>query len=173
MDHRSHLSRLLKSWEVLLPISREPREVEWASFACVLLRRELIDEIGPLDDGYFMYFEDTDYSLRARKAGWKVLYWPEAVVVHLQGGSSAVHEAREVRKRPPAYYYAARSRYFAKAYGPAGLWLANVLWHLGRAVSLCREALGQGQRRSCEREWLDIWHNASRPLTASTRPDSN
>ncbi len=165
------LSRLLRRFEVVLPLSQEPREVEWASFACVLLRRELIDQIGLLDDGYFMYFEDVDYSRRARKAGWKVLYWPRAVVVHLQGGSSPVHLAREVRKRPPAYFYAARSRYFAKAYGRAGLWLANLLWHLGRSVSLCREWLGLQRRQTCEREWRDIWHNAARPLSASTRPD--
>ena len=168
------LSRLLGKYEVVLPVTDEPAHVAWLSFACVLLRGEMVDQIGVLDDGFFMYFEDADYCRRARAAGWGVLYWPKARVVHFRGGSdpSRVRKARERRERPPACYYASRSRYFAKAYGRSGLWMANLLWHAGRVLSFARETLGGRYRRFGGSRWRDIWQNAGRPLSASSRSDS-
>lgn len=74
---------LMRDWD-----HNDPREVDWLSGACVLARREMIDEIGGLDEGYFMYFEDVDWSLRAHRAGWEVRYVPEPVVIHEVGRSS-------------------------------------------------------------------------------------
>lgn len=56
--------------------------------ANLLLRRRMLDEIGFFDDDFFMYYEDTDLSWRARLAGWKVLYAPEAVVRHIHCGTT-------------------------------------------------------------------------------------
>ncbi len=157
------VTRLLSRFDPPLEQGDEPREADWVGFACVLVRREVIDAIGLLDEGYFMYFEDVDYCRRARAAGWKVVQWPAAKVVHLLGGSSGVTDAQRLRRRAPRYYYEARARYFAKFHGRAGLWLANVLWYAGRAVSLGREALGRAPV-SREREAFDIWIRAWDPL---------
>ena len=54
-------------------------EIDWISFACVLIRREVVEQIGPMDEGFFMYFEDVDYCLRARSAGWQIAYVPSRV----------------------------------------------------------------------------------------------
>jgi hypothetical protein len=157
------VTRLLSQHNPILPLSSEPFEPGWVGFACVLIRREVVDAIGPLDDDYFMYFEDVDYCRRARQAGWKVLYWPAAHVVHIHGGSSGVTKDGGWRRRAPRYYYESRARYYAKFYGRPGLWLANCLWHVGRAVSLPRELLGRpaGLR---DQESRDIWTNARNPL---------
>ena len=146
-------------------VFEEPMEPQWESFACIMLRREVIDRIGPMDDGYFMYFEDIDYSRHIRKAGWRILHWPAAKVVHLRGGTSSVKSAMKARKRVPKYYYEARSRYYAKFYGGVlGLWFTNGLWLLGRTVAIVRETLGRKTPDVCEREGLDNWTNWLSPM---------
>jgi GT2 family glycosyltransferase len=55
--------------------------------ACMLIRRECYDQIGGLDPRFFMYVDDADYSLRVHRAGWKILYLAESVVVHIKGGT--------------------------------------------------------------------------------------
>jgi GT2 family glycosyltransferase len=141
---------------------------EWTSFACVLIRREVFNRVGLLDEGYFMYFDDMDFCRRAWKAGIATLHWPAARVVHLRGGSSPVKQLAAERKRPPRYLYASRNRYYAKFYGRLGLWLANICWHTGRLISLAREIVRQKQAHTCKRQWLDIWTNALRPLQHPT-----
>jgi hypothetical protein len=157
------VTTLLRRFDTILPLTDRPFEPGWVGFACVVVRREVIRTVGPLDEGFFMYFEDVDYCRRSTAAGWKILYWPEAKVVHLQGGSSKVTEDGAWRRRAPRYYYEARSRYYAKYYGRIGLWAANILWFLGRLVALPRELLGRA-RSAREHEGVDIWTNAASPM---------
>jgi GT2 family glycosyltransferase len=76
------------------PVPREPIEVEATSGAFMLVRRSAIDQVGPLDEGYFMHCEDLDWCVRFRRAGWKVLFVPAAKAFHRKGGSS---RARPIR----------------------------------------------------------------------------
>jgi N-acetylglucosaminyl-diphospho-decaprenol L-rhamnosyltransferase len=62
--------------------------VENISGACLMLRREVMEQVGSLDEGFFMYFEDMDYCLRIHKAGWKMYYLPQGEIIHFGGGSS-------------------------------------------------------------------------------------
>jgi N-acetylglucosaminyl-diphospho-decaprenol L-rhamnosyltransferase len=163
------LSRLLADREVLLPESQLPSPgssplpeascgaIEWISFACVLIRQEVIAAIGPMDEGFFMYFEDVDYSRRARQAGWQIAYAPAARVVHLRGGRRPESFAVEESQRRPDYYYRARARYLAKYYGRTGPCRANLCWLLGRVVSLIREILGNKRPHTASHEAIDIW----------------
>ena len=134
------------------------------SFSCALLRRELIEAIGLLDENYYLYFDDVDYCRRAWNAGWPVMTWPAARVVHLKGQSNPVPSFTAQRKRRPRYYYASRSRYFAKYYGLAGLWIANLSWMAGRAISLGRELAHIKEPHTCLAEWRDTWTNCTHPL---------
>jgi GT2 family glycosyltransferase len=117
-----------------------------------------------MDEGYFLYFEDIDFCRRARLAGFQSLYWPEAHVVHLRGGSGPVKEQQAKRRPLPAYFYASRSRFFAKSYGRAGLLAANVMWVLGRSISLLREVVSRKKRHLCEKEGRGLWHNFLHPV---------
>ena len=65
----------------------EVREVEFAKAAAFLIRREAFDEVGPFDEEFFLFSEETDWSYRARKAGWRTLFFPEAEAVHVGGMS--------------------------------------------------------------------------------------
>lgn len=160
------IASALQRYHVVPILSEQPCEPLWMPFACVVIRRAVIDAIGLLDEGFFMYFEDVDYCIRARAAGFKLSYWPRSRVVHLVGKSSNVTAKEAARRRAPPYYYAARSRYFAKHFGHRGLWLANTSWVAGRAVSKMRELLVPTYGAVREREWLDIWIHAAQPLRA-------
>lgn len=161
------LSKVLPSFVLVLPKTSEPVEPDWMAFACVLIRREVIERVGMLDDGFFMYFEDVDYCRRTRAAGFRVLYWPAAEVVHFAGGSSGV-STKTGRARAPRYYYEARARYYAKHFGRTGLWLANGLWLLGHGLARSRERIEKRQPHHREREALDIWTNALEPLKGAS-----
>jgi GT2 family glycosyltransferase len=66
-----------------------PREVDVVAGCFMLVRRAAIDQVGPMADRFFMYSEDTEWCWRFRQAGWRVLYTPDAVIIHLMGASSA------------------------------------------------------------------------------------
>lgn len=75
---------LMRDWD-----HREMRTVDWAVGACLLLRRAALDEVGPLDERFFLYCEDTDLCRRMQLAGWKVYYEPAATVAHVHRRESA------------------------------------------------------------------------------------
>lgn len=72
------------------------KAVDWVSGAALLIRREVIATVGLLDERFFMYCEDMDFCRRASCAGWKVMYYPEAEVVHAVGRSSSKASTRMV-----------------------------------------------------------------------------
>jgi len=63
-------------------------EVDWVSGACMVVRRKAVDDIGLMDERFFLYWEDADWCKRMWKKGWKVVYFPQGSVVHYVGGSS-------------------------------------------------------------------------------------
>jgi N-acetylglucosaminyl-diphospho-decaprenol L-rhamnosyltransferase len=66
----------------------ETQEVDWLVGACLLMRRKTLDQVGPLDERFFMYSEEMDWCYRAKGQGWKVVYLPAARVIHHEGKSS-------------------------------------------------------------------------------------
>jgi GT2 family glycosyltransferase len=62
--------------------------VDWVSGACMFLRRQVLEEVGLLDERFFLYWEDADICWRARQAGWLVVYYPHTDVTHLIGACS-------------------------------------------------------------------------------------
>lgn len=87
------LSRFAHRWPKLFfdfhlhkqPLPDHPIEVEAISGACMLVRREALEEVGPLDEGYFMHCEDLDWCMRFRQKKWKILFVPNAKIVHYLG----------------------------------------------------------------------------------------
>ena len=117
------------------------------------IRREVFDAIGPMDEGYFLYFEEVDFCLRARKAGWSCWFVPSARVMHLEGASTGILQGR---RRRASYWYASRRRYFVKASGLGGLFAADVMWAVGRLSLVLRRLLGLGGKngRQDDPTWL-------------------
>jgi hypothetical protein len=65
----------------------EEREVEFVMGACMLVRREAVREVGPADEEFFLFSEETDWCYRFRQAGWQVVFFPGAECVHVRGAS--------------------------------------------------------------------------------------
>jgi len=149
--------RLLADYEVALPAPRLHDEPQWVSFAAALIRAKSLRDIGGLDPGFFMYYEDADACRRLRAMGWRLLYEPRARVVHLRGGSSPVKRLTALGKRRPRYYYQSRARFFRRAYGRWGLFAANLLWTLGRAIAWLRETFGGKAPHTVRAELRDLW----------------
>ena len=169
------VTRLLKAYDVPIKVSEIPITPPWTSFACVMIRCTVIETAGLMDDDYFMYFEDNDYCRRVWDKGWKILHWPRARVVHLRGGSSSVKSSLAQRRRLPHYFYASRTRYFAKFYGTRGLLAANLMWAAGWLIARLREAAGNKQPHNCEYSVRDTWIQFSNPLeknAALTQPEA-
>ena len=136
---------------------------DWTSFAAAMIRPEALLAVGLFDEGYFAYFDDPDLCGRIRRGGWTIGHCPSARIAHLEGGSTGIRDIRSQRRRSPAYQMRGRARYFAKRHGIAGLWLANLCWHAGRAVSWTRELIERKQSHLPKSQWRAIWTNALRP----------
>ncbi len=85
------------------------------TFASVLLRRDMLNDVGLLDDGYFMYFEDSDLCFRARARGWQLAVASGTAVLHKEGGSAAPSEP--VRRNRTVRIVTASGMRFLSRYG--------------------------------------------------------
>lgn len=70
------------------PLPHGPVEVEAISGACMLVKREVVEDVGIWDEGYFLHCEDLDWCMRFRQKGWKILFVPSARIDHAKGGCS-------------------------------------------------------------------------------------
>ncbi len=127
-------TRLLQGRAVMRPIADEPVAVDWVAGASLMIRREVFDRVGLLDERYFMYYEEVDFCRRAKAAGWPCWYVPESRVVHLVGQSSDVTSVSGIRKRRPRYWFDARKRYLLTHHGRMRTLAANVLHVAGYAT---------------------------------------
>lgn len=116
------------------------REVDWVSGSCMLLQREALDQVGLLDEGYFLYAEDADLCTRLRAAGWSVLFSPELDVVH-EGGVSTGRSARMVVEHSRSVYRYV-SKHWARGWRRVALPLAWAVLRLRAAIVVRRSARG-------------------------------
>jgi GT2 family glycosyltransferase len=135
------VSRLLARWAIAPSVPRNPCPMDWLAGASLLLRRSLLDAIGLLDEEFFLYFEEVDYLLRARRAGWQTWYVPASRVVHLVGQASGVTDTKRPAKRLPRYWFESRRHYFCKNHGRLYAALANGAWLAGFALWRLRRPL--------------------------------
>jgi GT2 family glycosyltransferase len=94
-----------------------------------------------LDDGFFLYFEEVDYCLRAARAGWQTKYIPKSQVIHLVGKSSGFTDKEQLSKPLPLYWFKSRARYFVKNFGSLGRFGADLAWLLGHLLCRLRNAI--------------------------------
>ncbi len=151
------ITRLLDRYNVPLGVQTARVDVPWTSFAFVMISRRVLETVGLLDEGYFMYYEDADYCRLIAEAGFRVVHEPQGRVVHLRGKSSPVKEATRRKKPRPSYFYEARSRYFARSLGKWGPLFANISWTFGVLLVLPRQLIGQKERTMVEGEFFDNW----------------
>ena len=86
----------------------EPRSVDWLTGCSLLVRRTLVEQVGMLDERLFIYWEETEWCVRAKRAGWLIMHDPHAKLWHK--GVTRAH-----RPKPSFMYYSTRNRFFAMA----------------------------------------------------------
>jgi N-acetylglucosaminyl-diphospho-decaprenol L-rhamnosyltransferase len=122
------------------------READYLYGACLLVRREAVEQVGGLDEDFFMFSEETEWAWRFRAAGWKVRFFPGAEAVHVGGAS---HAGKLFRENVRGHL-----RFLAKHRGPA---YAERARRLLRAALFLRGALFRGDRGTQYRDaakWL-------------------
>jgi GT2 family glycosyltransferase len=154
------LTTLLDERQLLYNLGEEPKQVDWVCGAAMIIRREVFDDIGLLDEGYFLYFDDVDFCFRARQAGWSVFYVPESVVVHLEAQATGITHEREEKRRYPDYYFYSRRRFFVKNRGKLEAALADLAFLGGYTTFRIRRVI---QRKPYEEPpyfWRDFLRNS-------------
>lgn len=135
------ITKLLRSKAVAPPVPQQEVETDWVAGASMIVRAEVFHSTGLLDEKYFMYFEEVDFCLAARRAGWAIGYVPASKVVHLVGAASQLSDARKHRKRRPSYWFDSRRRYFVKNHGVLYACLADIAFAVGFSIWRMRRAL--------------------------------
>lgn len=135
------VSKILSNWIVAPPVSDEIHQTDWVAGASMIVRREVFETAGLMDEDYFMYYEEMDFCLQAKKAGWSCWYVPQSRVVHLVGQSSGVTDTKRPPKRQPQYLFDSRRRYFIKNYGWLYAALADHAWASGFSLWRVRRVL--------------------------------
>ena len=133
------ISRWLSGRAVSPPKPPAAAPVDWVAGAAMIIRRGVIEALGPLDEGYFAYFEDADYCLNARRAGWATWYLPESLIFHFEGASSGIDALAKTRL--PAYWFQARRWYFLKNHGRRYAAMADTAFLLGCACHWLRRTI--------------------------------
>lgn len=114
---------------------------DWVPGAAMMIRKEVFDAIGLMDEDYFLYFEELDFCLQANRAGWECWYLREATVMHIEGQATGVKAGVDKPARRPNYWFDSRRRFFVKNHGRLYGALCDIaqvaglsLWHLKRVL---------------------------------------
>lgn len=162
------ISRLLSQYRVSPTPRAEPYPCDWVSGASLMIRREVFEQIGLFDEGYFLYYEEVDFCMRVIQGGWQVWYVPAARVFHLEGASTNFG-ARHARRAH--YWYDSRRRFFLKHYGLVGLLLMDCMWVLGRLIYMARHVGGLAGNLAATPKWFAwdlLWGDAKALMIRST-----
>jgi GT2 family glycosyltransferase len=122
LDRLFPRTKLFGSHRELYVQGPEPRRVEFVQGSCIVVRREVKDRIGGLDERFFMYFEETDWCRRIAGAGGNVVLVPAASVTHFGGGTTGHYDERRV-----VHYHESLFRYFGKHRGPVAQCVVRIL----------------------------------------------
>jgi hypothetical protein len=166
------VTRLLRRWAVARHMPRRAQPTDWICGACMMVRPEVTRTTGGFDESYFLYFEETDFCLRARRAGFSTWYVPESRVMHIGGQSTGVTERNSSPKRLPSYWFESRRRYLARSLGPRWAVAVDVLVLLAYPVGwLKRRARGRSAE-SIPHFWRDLARVRLRAIASWSRSAS-
>ncbi|MGB6151160.1 MAG: glycosyltransferase family 2 protein [Pricia sp.] len=121
------VTRLLRNYQVPMGIQAESCDADWLAGASMLMRIKTLDAVGLFDETFFLYFEETDLSLRAQRAGWPTRYIAQSRVLHIGSVSTGMKKWQRI----PQYWLDSRKHYFVKNHGRMTFLFATFLRTLG------------------------------------------
>jgi len=154
------ISRLLSRWKVAPEIENKASKTDWVAGASMLIRSEVVKDIGLMDEDYFLYFEETDFCLQAKKKGWECWYVPSSRVIHFVGQSTGIISGNQDRPRRPRYWFEARQHYLLKNHGIFYTIIADLTWGIGFAIWRLRRFIQNKPDTDPENMLVDFWKNS-------------
>ena len=148
-------NRILRRYYMADTADDAIQDVDWLVGACLLVRRQAYEQVGSLDEGFFMYSEELDWCRRIKGAGWGVVYLPTATIVHHEGKSSEqVVPARHI------YFQSSKVRYFRKHHGALQAEALRWFLLLTYVYQTAREGLKWlvGHKRPMRAERVQAYH---------------
>ncbi len=128
------VTKLLSRWAILQPMDGRETRVDWVPGASLMVKREVFDAIGLMDEHYFLYYEETDFCLQAQRAGWDCWYVPTSRVFHVAGASTGVVDKPPEPRRLPRYWFESRRRYFIKNHSRLYAVATDLVWIVSHAL---------------------------------------
>jgi GT2 family glycosyltransferase len=144
----THIGELLWAGYPLHGDSNEIRSTGWLCSACLLVRRSALDQVGLLDESYFIYGDETDLQYRLNKAGWKVYFLPSSTIIHFGGRSMDRWKRRKM-------VYRGKMLFYQKNYGLFRAFLLRILFGLMSFLKLlvwCVGFLIPGRNEQAKKE---------------------
>lgn len=138
-------TRFLRPWVIARTMGKSEQQIDWVPGASMMIRRSTFDAIYGLDEGYFLYFEETDLCFRAREKGFQTWYVPDSRVMHIAGQSTKVTERDSKPQRLPAYWFESRRRFFIRSYGRIYAAITDIAALAARSLGKIKHLLA-GQR---------------------------
>lgn len=122
------VTKLISNYVVAMEMPSENAKVDWVSGASFLIRAKVIDDIGLMDEEFFLYYEETDFCFNAQKSGWQCWYVPSSRVMHAAGVTTGINELEVQKRRMPQYMFDSRKHYFIKNHGWLYAACADFIW---------------------------------------------
>lgn len=154
------ISRLFKSKRVPIDVPDQTCAVDWLAGASLMMRREVLEDIGLFDETFFLYFEETDLCRRAKLAGWPTVFVRSSEVTHI----GSVSTGMKTWARMPQYWFDSRLHYFTKNHGWLYAVLATKAHVLGGLLWRFRRALQGKPKADPERFLRDLMQHDTRYL---------
>lgn len=135
------LDRLFPNALIPMPIQSEPHKADWLAGASMMMKSDVVTDIGFMDDDYFLYFEELDYCLQANRTGWECWSVPNSRVFHVVGAATGISDLRKQAPRRPQYWFNSRRRFFVKNFSKPYAMLADLGGIVGWALWRVRQKL--------------------------------
>ena len=137
-------TQLLQRFDVHPNAAAPTGDVDWVPGCSMVIRARVFEDIGLFDEGFFLYFEETDFCRRAQRAGWKIRYSVEGAVRHEGSASTGMDDTTRAM---PAYWFESRRRYYRKHHGLVYAELCEAAAVVGVVVGEAKSLAGRGPRK--------------------------
>jgi hypothetical protein len=155
------VTRALEPWVVIKEMTSVPQPIDWGGGASMMIRKEVFDAIGGLDEQYFLYFEETDFCYRAKQAGFPTWYVPDSRVLHIGQQSTKAAKEWATPKRLPGYWFNSRCHYFVANYGLRYAIAVEVVALLANSLGYLKRLLQLRADRGVPHFLADFWEHST------------
>jgi N-acetylglucosaminyl-diphospho-decaprenol L-rhamnosyltransferase len=145
---------------VAMPVQTQAHTADWVTGAAFFMPRAIVERAGPMDEGYFLYYEEVDYMHKVRDLGIEIWSLPQARVMHIAGAATGIVGGKSTTRKMPLYWYASWRRYFTKYHGPLGAWACGLAWLLGVGINAALAPLSARRRTTGGPAALDFFKHA-------------